>query len=248
MKCPHCGIYYMDDERVCPVCGKRSGISTPPTNSPLKKATSVPPEKKIKYKNNDTTSKPIQPKQTQTFTHKQPKKSSRGCGCLIVIILIVAFSIISSVVSNLIFSSTPDVPAWEDSGYESTIISDILPSGSWTADVYDLTITIHPDDTITWTDGIDTARDDYPVCFKIPLTDEKAEEYELNELIPFDSFTLYNLSFRDADSPIPDCDLYIFIPNDIETENITHFPCYDWDEEEWVTFSYQSKPTTVPAP
>lgn len=46
MKCPYCGVHYEDTEKQCPVCGKRSGITTP--------------KKPSKFTSAETSAKPAQ--------------------------------------------------------------------------------------------------------------------------------------------------------------------------------------------
>ena len=38
MKCPYCGVHYLDSEHECPVCGKRPGIGAPKKKSKIGRA------------------------------------------------------------------------------------------------------------------------------------------------------------------------------------------------------------------
>ena len=57
MKCPYCGVHYLDGERECPVCGRRPGI--------------IAPKKKSKFTTQDSSGQPVREK-------KSSAKKARG--------------------------------------------------------------------------------------------------------------------------------------------------------------------------
>ena len=113
MKCPHCGIYYTDGEKECPVCGKRPGIqaSKPQKQSegtshkeilhqPKKQPSAQSTERKQTYGNKSkSTEAAWQQAAAGQHTHANPlepkqKKSGCGSGCLIILILFIVITTI----------------------------------------------------------------------------------------------------------------------------------------------------------
>lgn len=138
MKCPHCGIHYMDDERECPVCGKRPGILAPKKQSKFSGAQQEPISKKSKPASST--------KRKQTYNHKKPtsteaawqraaagahshdnplaanagRQKTKGSGCLIVAILLAVFIVAPAIFGMISFQNVTDSAAdWLDNTFQS---------------------------------------------------------------------------------------------------------------------------------
>ena len=112
MKCPYCKIHYMDDERVCPICGRPN-----PRRRPVQAA--VPVQKKPKPAQK-TAQKPkasgAQPARTTAAPARQtaqpagsrrqnPRRSSTRLG-LIVFLFVFLFCLLPSLL-GVLFSLLP---------------------------------------------------------------------------------------------------------------------------------------------
>lgn len=235
MKCPHCGIYYMDDERECPVCGKRPGILTP--NKKQVSHTTKLEKKKP----------PVQPAWQRTAASQQKKKkSSPSIGCLTIIIFIVIINIAAGIVGLFMnrtshFISREPEPEYNDSAEISCELLEIFPAGTWVNTDGTITMTIDSSGTLSWTDGIYTAVDNYPLCSRLELTEDNAEEYcseqEL-QLYPIAEYTRYTLYAWDNDNDLNIC---IYIPIESSLYNgITEFDYYDYLNDTFQTFRHVS--------
>lgn len=138
MKCPHCGIHYMDDERECPVCGKRPGLFAPKKKSKFTSASAEPTAPKKTKPAASTARK-------QTYNHKKPdsaeaawqraaagahshdnplasdtRKKSRHTGCLAVVIVLAVFFLLPTLLSVVSFHSITDSAVnWLDNTFQS---------------------------------------------------------------------------------------------------------------------------------
>ena len=251
MKCPYCGVHYLDGERECPVCGRRPGI--------------IAPKKKSKFTTQDSSGQPVREKKSSAkkVTHqpesseaawqraaaqnsknspKPPNEAQQsGCapGCLIVAVILIALSVVPGILFNMIHTDFP-ASAWEDIYDESCELSEVLPSGTWKNEDGSLLVTIYDDGTVSWTDGTDTAEDGDPGFDRLLLTEENASEYSDDEELknyPISDYTHYYFYFCDSASMLPDYDLHIYVPNDTVPEDITSFGCYDWQSEEFFTLT-----------
>ncbi|MDO5783809.1 MAG: hypothetical protein Q4P20_01960 [Eubacteriales bacterium] len=113
MKCPHCGIHYMDGERECPLCGKRPGLLAPKKKSKFNSA-----DVEQEYRPSPKKAKPAtSTERKQTYNHKKPasteaawqraaagahshdnplaasprQQKNKASGCLVVVILFIIF-------------------------------------------------------------------------------------------------------------------------------------------------------------
>lgn len=133
MKCPHCGVHYMDEEKECPVCGKRAGLLVPRKQSKFSKTTQdtsyKPKPKKSSGKstarkqtyNNQRKSTAAAWQQAAAGQHihdnpleRKKKKSGCGTGCLIVVIIFIIL-IALNIGSAINYSSIMDSDSWTDS-------------------------------------------------------------------------------------------------------------------------------------
>ncbi len=113
MRCPHCGVHYMDNERVCPICGKPAGSAAKrnskyTTHPP--KTTLSSPKTKASHK---TPSSPKTPHEhipkTSTSAASRPsgwtssnKRSGKGVGCGLIIAVLVIISIFFSMAGSVL--------------------------------------------------------------------------------------------------------------------------------------------------
>lgn len=162
MKCPYCGIYFMEDDKVCPVCGKRPGIQaakkgSKPANPKLDMPYSPNPKqssgkstaRKQTYNNKSkSTEAAWQQAAAGQHIHSNPlepnKKSGCGTGCLIVVIILVILFVIN-IMSAIRFSTITNSSSWEesiDSFFEDTFSED---------DIEDIYVDIAPSDVFTGT-------------------------------------------------------------------------------------------------
>lgn len=131
MKCPHCGVHYMDEEKECPVCGKRPGLLAPQKQSKFDKTTQdisyEPKPKKPSGKstarkqtyNNQRKSTAAAWQQAAAGQHihdnpleKKKKKSGCGTGCLIVVIIFIVLIVINLSIG---FHTVTSSDSWTDS-------------------------------------------------------------------------------------------------------------------------------------
>ncbi|WP_435645548.1 hypothetical protein [Butyricicoccus porcorum] len=255
MKCPYCGVHYLDSEHECPVCGNRPGIGAP--------------KKKSKFTAQDSSDQPAREKnssakkilhqpassdaawqraaaQNSGASPKQPGEArTSGCapGCLIVAIILILLTIVPAVMSYVTFSDFSGAVTFVDDDselYEPCALDEVLSAGTWTNDDGSLRITVYDDGSIAWTDGIRTAQDPAPSFERMLLTEDTASEScsrEELEQYPVEDYTHYTLYFSDSSSNLPDYDLYIYVPNDTAPEDVTSFGCFDWESDEFFTLT-----------
>lgn len=227
MKCPHCGIYYMDGERECPVCGKRAGIITPKKKSKFARVTTPTDRTKEKKARHQKSSvrfdTPVKP--------PKKKKPNFIVIALGIVIFLFVLGFLSTLVTSITESIHYKIAAPEpESVYESCELYEILPAGTWETADGSMQFVTHSDGSISWTDGTETATDSYPMLDRVNLTEEIApdfcSEYEL-ENYPVSEYTHYNLWFYDASSDLPEYDLCVYLVNGTVPDDITQFDCYD---------------------
>lgn len=271
MKCPYCGVHYLDGERECPVCGKRAGPLTP--------------KKKSKFTNTARSIPYAPPGKSKAAAGKKPTASSkhgasaawqraaksgslppdsgarRGClpGCLIVVILI-AVILVGNLIPFLsgyhLFESLPDEStfSWEeedsyepDDFYEPQDVSSFL-TGSWRADSGDLTFTVFEDGSVSWSDGTDSAQNSTPSFDRLLLTDSNAEDHcsaEELEQFPIDRYTQYELYAYDEDGNLDALFLRFYSPIDADPAALTQLSCYDFVAGEYLTFRRTDSPLAL---
>lgn len=260
MKCPHCGIYYMDGERECPVCGKSAGPFAPKKKKayrpnvpdrPARPASARP--KKVQHTSSGNAA------WQQTAAQKggtSGSSSGSGCaaGCLTVVIILavlVALSIVGGLVS---YSALPDFGSaggylehiLDDDTFETCDVTDVLPAGStWRSSDGSLTITVREDGSVEWTDGADTAEDDAPLMERLAVDEDNMDDYYDEEDAarwPLDRFTRFDLSCTDDAGDMDDLTIWFYIPNDTEPDDLTAIEAYNWDVDAYLTFSRTNSP------
>ena len=249
MKCPHCGIYYMDDERECPVCGKRPGITakkkkyTSPISYNKSTASKTVSNQKKKTEFVDTV-----PKESAAPISEQKTKSKKTPGCLTVILVFIFLSVIFNLVTSFFTScSVPDiaVPEPEPLSYEDSMICETIAPGTWHIEDTDLTVVVDTDNTISWTDGTGTASDWAPFFEPVEngsdyVSDEKVNDY------PSDTYACYNLYFCDSENDLGSYDFYVFLPNDTSLYELESFDCYNNTDGTWYTWVYEGETFELP--
>ena len=205
MKCPHCGIHYMDGERECPVCGKRAGL--------------IAPKKKSKFSNADMESarriaakaskSAASTERTQTYNHKKPdsteaaweraaagahshdnpfertprRKSSKASGCLVVVVLLVIISAVTGIFSAIPYHILTDpTTGWLEDEFGEDIYeycdpSDAFPTGTWVNEDNSLTMIVNENGEVWWSDGVEAFTDDAPLFEHLKLTEDNASDY-----------------------------------------------------------------------
>lgn len=171
MRCPHCGIHYMDGEKICPICGKRAGIAAARRTNTKPVRSAQPSQSKTKPSANRTTakrsSKPqaAAPSTAWRETPKRPKKSAqqtkkkRGCTTpfLILFVIYLLFTFFSAV-------DLPDRLPWSDEmdefGYEDDVdwvetydypVACMI--GTWESTETGDQLTVEEDGSVTLTSG-----------------------------------------------------------------------------------------------
>lgn len=270
MKCPYCGIYCTDDERECPVCGKRlTGVPKSQKRSadqshkeiphqPKKQPAAQSTERKQTYGNKSTSTESAWQKAAAgQHIHDNPlehKKQSGGIGCLIAILIFLAFMlfpVMGSIGYSIISDSdiSEDFSSFfEDDVYEETDISSVL-TGTWRNTDGTLTLTIDEEGVVTWSDADGIHSDGDPLFENINLTDDNQEDYcsadDLQDYPP-DSYTYYSIyavaSEWDDDSCL---EMWFYFPQDEQSPEI--FDYYDYYEETYNTFTLVSD-STEPMP
>lgn len=256
MKCPYCGVHYMDGERECPVCGKHAGPIAPKkqskfTNPGFDMPYEAEKEKKATHTAKKSDSAAAWQKaaaQSGSNPHARPgqKKQTTGCsiGCLIALIImgvIIILTVFSARVgyNAVTTSSREEEPGFlEDDIYESCEIADVL-TGTWGTSDGRLSITVHPDGTVAWTDGINTGEDEYPFCNRLLLNETNAGEYCSDEELKrfaIDQYTYYELHATDWENELDEINLHLYLPADQDIDSLTSFECCDCDTEEFYTF------------
>lgn len=138
MKCPHCGIHYMDDERECPVCGKRPGLlapkkkskftstnAEPTTPKKAKPAASTARKQTYNHKKPDSAQAAWQRASAGAHSHDNPlaagaRKKSKHTGCLVVVVVLVVFFLIPVLLSAISFHDiTNSAVNWLDDTFQS---------------------------------------------------------------------------------------------------------------------------------
>ena len=207
MKCPHCGIYYTDGEKECPVCGKRPGMQAAKSSArkssagtshkyvphqPKKKPSAQSAERKQTYGNKSSSTEAAwQQAAAGQHTHDNPleqkkKKSGCGSGCLIILIvfiLITAIQIIGAVGFNVMAKPEGVIESIFSSSEESAedIGEDVdiqtVLTGTWRNTDGSLTLTIDEEGVITWSDADGIHSDDVPLFERLNLTEDNQKEY-----------------------------------------------------------------------
>lgn len=275
MKCPHCGIYYTDGEKKCPVCGKRPGIQAPKPqkqsegtshkeilHQPKKQPSAQSTERKQTYGNKSkSTEAAWQQAAAGQHTHANPlepkqKKSGCGSGCLIILIIFILITVIQIIgaVGFNVFSYSEDVGESitsfledEDIGEEMDIQT--VLTGTWRNTDGSLTLTIDEEGVVTWSDADGIHSDDVPLFERLNLTEDNQEEYcsadELQDYPP-DSFTYYSLYAVASDwDDDSELDMWFYLPR--EEQSPETFDYYDYYEETYGTFTRVSD-STQPIP
>lgn len=251
MKCPHCGVHYLDTERQCPVCGRRPGVFAP--------------KKKPRFSSPDTSGEPF-PRVSRTGEPAAPRPDAppsaprrtkqSGCapGCLIVAVVLFVLTLLPTLLGFGLYRDVMESsaqPEQEELFYEPLAPTDVLPAGTWQSEDGALLLTLHADGAVAWTDGVSTAEDAYPVFDRLLLTDGLAPEYcseaELSRF-PIDTYTHYHFYFYDPESELGEYDLYLYLPTDAAPEDIASVDCYDWERDQFFTLTLTDQPAVLPAP
>lgn len=262
MKCPHCGIYYMDDERVCPICGKRPGIAPPKRKSvpyPNMDTASADTDRRPKPKEKpaDRAAGAWQRAAEQAKEHDhlpyytsrpKAKKTHAFRPVFLIIMILVVVSICTSLIRNVADELTDiSTPTWEspadddtDSIYAEADILDALPAGTWQEDGSDRTITIYEDGSIDWSVGGVTADADYISVDHLLLDEDNASTYctedEL-ERYPVAAYSQYTLYLSDWDGNLDTLYLCLYLPNGESVDDRGGFDCYDYETSGYSSFS-----------
>lgn len=203
MKCPYCGVHYMDDESVCPVCGKRAGVLAPkkkskysnsfrelPYEPHAKAATSSSKKSESSYNSkqaNPAKHPPVsstwQKASGQPYLPSQPQgTSSHASGCLIAAIIIGVILFLSilganvslhSFVTDVIEDDTISNFIEDDTVSQECAVTDLL-TGTWTTSDGSLSVTIYEDGSLSWSDGANSTDPEIPSCYRLLLTDDNA--------------------------------------------------------------------------
>ena len=275
MKCPHCGIYYTDGEKKCPVCGKRPGIQAPKPqkqsegtshkeilHQPKKQPSAQSTERKQTYGNKSkSTEAAWQQAAAGQHTHANPlepkqKKSGCGSGCLIILIIFILITVIQIIgaVGFNVFSYSEDVGESITSFLEDEDIGEKMDiqtvlTGTWRNTDGSLTLTIDEEGVVTWSDADGIHSDDVPLFERLNLTEDNQEEYcsadELQDYPP-DSFTYYSLYAVASEwDDDSELDMWFYLPQEEQSPEI--FDYYDYYEEAYGTFTRVSD-STQPIP
>ena len=244
MKCPHCGVYYMDDERECPVCGKRPGIAakkkkyTPPISydKPISK-----PKKKAE---------PAAVKASGVSADDAKPKNKKPHGCLTVFVLFVVISVIANLIGGLFSScSVSDiaVPEPEPLSSEEPVICLTIAPGTWHIEneTTDLTAVVDVDNTISWTVGTETAADLQPYFTAVENPEEEIGSETVRDY-PSDTYDCYNLYFYDSETDSDGYDFYMFLPIGTSPYELEDFDCYNSLDETWYMWIYEGETFELP--
>lgn len=219
MKCPYCGVYYMDDEHECPICGKRPGLL-------------APKDKPVSDKKPADSSE-ASGQQAELPDNKQKKPNPPGCtsGCLTMIVIVfILFTLCIALAfflnSDELTTSTPEPM------YQSYELTYVIPAGTWTDTT--LLLTIYEDGSIEWVDGSDSAMDDFPDFRQISEYDLLNAELER---YPPELYTYYELYYSDPYSTLPEYHFHLFIPSDITSDELTSFDSYNCNNDLFSTFT-----------
>ncbi len=261
MKCPHCGIYYMDDERVCPICGKRPGIIAPKRKSvpfPNRDAASTDADGSPKPKKTADRAASAwqraaeQAKEHDHLPHYTTKPKTRRSHAFrpvfLIIVILVAVSILTSLVRNVADELTGfDTAAWEspadddtDSIYAEADILDALPAGTWQEDGSDRTITIYENGSIDWSVGGITTDADYISVDHLLLDEDNASTYCTEDelaLYPVSAYSQYTLYLSDWDDKLDTVYLCLYLPDDERVDERGGFDCYDYESSAYSSFT-----------
>lgn len=277
MKCPHCGIYYTDGEKKCPVCGKRPGIqaSKPQKQSegtshkeiphqPKKPSSAQSTERKQTYGNKSSSTEAAwQQAAAGQHTHTNPlepkqKKSGCGSGCLIILIvfiLITAIQIIGAVGFNVMAKPEGVIESIFSSSEESAedIGEDVdiqtVLTGTWRNTDGSLTITIDEEGVVTWSDAAGIHSDDWPLFERLNLTEDNQKEYcSVDEIKDYPLDSFtYYSIYAMAAEWDDDSELDMWFYLPQDTQSPETFDYYDYYEETYDTFTRVSD-STEPMP
>ena len=275
MKCPHCGIYYTDGEKKCPVCGKRPGIQAPKPqkqsegtshkeipHQPKKQPSVQSTERKQTYGNKSkSTEAAWQQAAAGQHTHDNPlerkPKKSGSPGCLIILILFIVITTIE-IIGTVGFNVFSHSEGFDESFTTSEDMSDDIAedvdiqtvlTGTWRNGDGTLTLTIDEEGVVTWSDSTGIHSDDWPQFERLNLTEDNQEEYcSVDEMrdYPLDSFTYYSIYAMAADwDDDSELDMWFYLPQEEQSPEI--FDYYDYYEEAYGTFTRVSD-STQPIP
>ncbi|MDO4173325.1 MAG: hypothetical protein Q4D42_01050 [Eubacteriales bacterium] len=262
MKCPYCGIHYLDGEKECPVCGKRPGLLSPKKTSKFtqpqqdhsdppkqKKSSGQSTARKQTYNNKKkSTTAAWQQAAAGQHTHDNPlekQPSGAKTGCLIVVVLVIiliatsiCFAIFQSFAENS--SSFDDSNSFLDSdtgnAYNWMDAVD-LGTGTWSNADGSITFTIDADGSLYCTTDDTSHTDEYPSCYRLDLNEDNQEIYCLDselEAFPPNSFGYYEISGYDEDGYFFDCRFYL--PANTDTLPDT-FDYYDYNTGDFGSFT-----------
>lgn len=230
MRCPHCGIYYMDDETVCPVCGKRSGVRPQKKTKPETAQPSDADRKRGQAKSSwtdeshtgsaESKKRRKRAKPARTFSKRRNSKS------IWVVILCLVFSVLISIIPKIVLNPEDYLRSPEDTPLLSSLFHDD-EDDLWREDYFDdpvtqcligtwecedgviNTVTIHDDGTLDWTeeDGkqYTTA---FPAFYEI--CSEDAVSNLVSESYPADRYRYCYVSGYSSDDDSDDSDDHSF--------------------------------------
>lgn len=251
MKCPHCGVNYMDDEKRCPICGKRPGI-VPSSQTKDKK----------KQKTRTTQSKAWQEAGERAKQHehleyytaspqkpaKQPaqqsKKKKGKWGCLAFIIVFALTTLGSTMLVNfgkLIFEEVDNTFLAEDgeSVFESCELTEVIPEGSWRTEDGSLMITVTESsdgDYLTWMRNGSLYTSEYTDASVWNLNADNVSDYYTQdelETYPLERYTQYSLMADGSDQGDDGIDWAVYRENDVEPKDVMTIDIYDYDTGEY---------------
>lgn len=200
MKCPYCGIYFIDGERECPVCGRRipTGAAKSKETGELHQNTqhkkvkfSAKPDSEQRRQMHAADAPPSPP--LRTFSAK-PKQKSGGRGCLVgVLLLLLLFSLFGGLF-GLVFDAAfvDQIIEGVNSGMEDAFSDpsenlqeyseelDEVPKelvGTWKSEDTDLTFEFRKNGQVRWNrEGFDEPLQATPTVVSYASLQEASEE------------------------------------------------------------------------
>lgn len=248
MKCPHCGVNYMDDEKRCPICGKRPGLmaSDKPKNKTKTKTTQSKAweEAGERAKQHEHLEYYASPKKAAKKPAKQSKSNKGKWGCLtfaIVFLLTTFGGWLLVDFGKYVFNGVEDTFLNDDGEavFESCYLTEVIPAGSWRTEDGSLMITVSDDDEhLTWMRNGSMYTSEYTDASYWNLNADNVEDYYTDyelETYPLERYTQYSLiadSKKQGDDGI---DWAVYRENDVEPEDVTSIDIYDYDTSEYKT-------------
>lgn len=248
MKCPYCGVHYMDDERVCPVCGRRAVFGAQKQEKRADFGVEYQPKAKparttARKQTYDNRQKPEEAAWEQAargaHTHQNPLEPKRhaGFGCLIAILLFLVFFVLV-IAAFRVFDRMPLMDEaydmaeelFTDDAFEETDLPEQM-RGTWANDDATFLLTLE-DDAVSWETPDGTYTDTEPTLYYINLDADNADEYLTDEELekyPPDSYSYYYLACWDDEDDAASITLDVIVRSD--SEDVYTLVCYDYDTD-----------------